>query len=221
MKKTLQSKNNQFVILLLLFFCQGLFSQTIDKVYVKMPDILNPILSGKNRLELVEYYKSHQSDSITNRFQNQTHLVLLDELNRHIVVKNTTSTTFDIKILTLEDSTLAIGIIRTVCAPVCQSTIEFYDTAWNRIQLKFTMPKAIEWVNEKSIPADKIDIKWVRNMMNVSFISLKFSSDNQTIKATNNTMEFLSEADRKTIQPYILAKPIILRLKGREWEKMP
>jgi hypothetical protein len=220
MKKTLQSKNNRLIIILI-FLCQGLFSQTIEKLYINMPDNLNPILSRQNRLELIEYYKSHQSDSITNRFQNQAHLILLDVLNQQIVVKNTISSTFDMKVLTLADSTLAIGIIRTVCAPVCQSSIEFYDTVWNRIQLKFTMPKAFEWINEKSIPVEKLDVKWVRNIMNISFVSLKFSSDNQIIKATNNTLEFLSEADRKTILPYILINPIIFRLKGRQWDKMP
>jgi len=221
MKKIQLYKNSRLIILLFILLSQSIFSQKIDKLYVNMPEILNSILSKQNRLELVENYKAHQSDSVTNRFQNQSHLILLDVLNQHIVVKNTASSTFDMKVLTLADSTLAIGIIRTVCAPVCQSSIEFYDTAWSKIPLQFKMPKAIEWLNQKSFPVEKLDLNWGKNLMNVSFVSLSFSSDNQQIKAVNNTLGFLSNVDRKTIQPYVIEKPIFFKLKNKRWEQQP
>ena len=182
-----------------------------------MPDILNVTLSRQNRLELLEYHKAHQSDSVANRFGNQAHLMSLDSLNQRIVVRNTASSTFEMKILNLEDSTKIIGIIRTVCAPVCLSTIEFYDTAWNVISLQFTMPKAIKWVDEKSIPTDKIDLQWVRNVMDVSFISLNFSVQGQSLVARNNTLDFLSEQARKLLSPYVTKKTISFTLRNRTW----
>lgn len=200
---------------------QCLFSQTIEDKYVNMPDALNPTLTKQNRLELVEYYKAHQSDSIANKFGNQVYLLSLDTLNERIVVKNTASTTFEMKVLNLEDSTKVIGIIRTVCAPVCLSSVEFYDMKWNSIPIEFKMPEAVEWLVEKNIPADKIDTLWVKNVLGISFISLSFSSENQLIVATNNTLDFLSDADRKIITPFITDKPILFKLKGRTWVQKP
>jgi len=219
MKKNLRLKNNLFVLCCLLQFGQGVMSQTVEKWYVDMPDVLNPSLTKQNRLELLEYHKAGQGDSVVNRFGNQSLLLNLDTLNQQILVKNTPSSTFEMKILTLEDSTKIIGIIRTVCAPVCLSSVEFYDSAWNIIPLQFNMPKAIEWLDVKSIPSDKIDIQWARNLMGVGFISLRFSNKSQLIVAKNNTLDFLSDEDRKVIAPYVSDKTISFDLKDRVWQR--
>ncbi|MDR3652139.1 MAG: DUF3256 family protein [Paludibacter sp.] len=220
MKNKLLQKNNLAIISFLLLMSNILYAQNIADYYVNIPDILNPTLSRQNRLELLEYHKVGQ-DSITNRFGNQARLVSLDSLNRRIVVKNTPTSIFEMKILNLEDKTPIIGIIRTVCSPVCLSSIEFYDTAWNQIPIQFLMPKAIEWADIKSIPDQKVDVNWVKNMMDVSFITLNFSSENQFIIAKNNTLDFLSEADRKIIAPYINSKTITYKLQGRTWVQLP
>lgn len=218
MKKNLQhKKNNLLIVIGILLVSPSVFSQSIENLYVKMPDILNPTISGENRLELLEYHKVHQSDSVANRFGNQAHLIKMDTLNQRIIVKNTANSTFEMKLNLQEDSVPYIGIIRTVCAPVCLSAIEFYDTAWNIIPMQFTMPKAIEWVNLNVIPADKIDLDWLKNLLEISFISLDFSAENNRITATNNTLAFLSETDRKLIQPYVADHVISYTLKGRTW----
>lgn len=220
MKKRLLPPNNFLIISCFLLISQSLFSQSIEDRYVNMPDALNPALTKQNRLELLEYHKAHQSDSITNRFGNQTRLLSLDSLNERIVVQNTPSSTFEMKMVgSGNNNATIIGIIRTVCAPACLSSVEFYDTAWNQIPIQFTMPKAIEWVNEKSIPTDKIDMQWVRNLMEVSFISLSFSSDNQFLIARNSTLDFLTEADRKVLTPFVSDKPIRFKLQGQIWTR--
>jgi hypothetical protein len=219
MKKNLLLKNNLFVICCFFLFGQGVMSQTVEKWYVDMPDVLNPSLTKQNRLELLEYHKAGQGDSVVNRFGNQSILLNLDTLNQHILVKNTPTSTFEMKILTLEDSTKIIGIIRTVCAPVCLSSVEFYDSAWNTIPVQFDMPKAIEWLDIKSIPSDKVDIQWARNLMGVGFISLQFSDKSQLIAAKNNTLDFLSDEDRKVIAPYVSDKTITFGLKDKVWQR--
>lgn len=221
MKRSLLKRNSLLLGCCLLICSQGIRSQTIEQLYVNMPDVLNPTLTKQNRMELLAYHKVKQSDSITNRFGHQSYLLNLDTLNQEILVKNTPSTTFGMKILRLEDSTRIVGIIRSVCAPVCQSSVEFYDTAWNQIPVKFTMPKAIEWLDVKSIPTDKIDLQWAIHLMGTGFISLRFSEKGQQISAKNNTLDFLSEEDRKVIAPYVADKTIVFELKGRTWQQIP
>jgi len=220
MKKLFQKKNKYVIIFGLLLINQLLSSQNIEDIYVNMPDTLNPTLSRQNRLELIEYHKAHQSDSIANKIGNEAYLMSLDTLNERIVVKNTQSSTFEMKILQLEDSSKIIGIIRTVCAPVCMSSIEFYDLLWKWVVIPFQMPKSIEWLEEKNIPSDKIDVQWVKNVLDVSFISLSFSADSQVVIAKNNTLDFLSEADRKIIAPYVNAKPFQFKLINRAWNQI-
>lgn len=216
MKKNLQQKNNWLIISLLLI-SQSLFSQSLEELYVKMPDILNPTLSSQNRLELLEYHKAHQSDSTVNRFGNQAYLLVMDTLNERIVVKNTPNSTFEMKINYLKDSIPYIGVIRTVCAPVCQSTIEFYDTAWNVIPIQFSMPKAFEWITEKEIQSDKIDSVWIKKTLEISFISLSFGAENDEIIAKNNTLDFLTDADRRLIKPFVADKGLKYKLQNLIW----
>jgi hypothetical protein len=215
-----QRKNN-WLFFSLLIICQSVFSQSIEELYVKMPDILNPTLSRQNRLELLEYHKAHLSDSTKNRFGNQAYLQIMDTLNKHIVVKNTPTSTFEMKVGYLKDSVQYIGIIRTICAPVCHSTIEFYDTAWNVIPIQFTLPKTIDWVNENMTNKENIDLSWVKKSLEICFISLSFSSEGSMIIAKNNMLEFLSEDDRKIIKPFIGDKVFKYRLQDKQWLREP
>ena len=214
-------KRNKGLIISFLFVCGSVVSQSIEELYVKMPDILNPTLSSQNRLELLEYHKAHQSDSTLNRFGNQVYLIVMDTLNEHIVVKNTATSTFDMKLNYSADSVPYIGIIRTVCAPVCHSTVEFYDTAWNVLALQFSMPKAIEWLDGKSTNPDIIDSGWLKKTLDISFVSLSFGCDNNIITAKNNSLDFLSAENRKIIRPIISDIIFSYKLKNRMWVQEP
>lgn len=198
---------------------QQVTAQRIENLYINMPDGLNPVLTKQNRLELIEYQKAGQDDSVTNRFGKPSHLLFLDTLQQSLAVRNTSGSTFEMKLIKLTDSKPAIGIIRTVCAPVCQSTVEFYDTAWARLPLRFTMPRATEWINTDSIaPADP-DYKWVETMLATGYMSLRFGKNDDSIIVENNTLQILSEADRKVIGPMMLQKLFTYRLRGQAWVK--
>ena len=210
-------KKNNGLIIGFIFICESVFSQSIEELYVKMPDTLNPTLSSQNRLELLEYHKAHQSDSTLNRFGNQAHLILMDTLNEHIVIKNTATSTFDMKINYTNDSVPYIGIIRTVCAPICMSIVEFYDTNWTVIPLQFMMPKTIEWLDYKNINSDIIDSGLLKKSLTISFISLSFANENNVITATNNISELLSIEDRKIIKPFLFNKTFTYKLQKQTW----
>lgn len=182
-----------------------------------MPDILNPTLSRQNRLELIEYHKAHQSDSSVNRFGNKAYLALSDSLNQHLIVKNTSTSTFEMKLNHLADSTMYIGIIRTTCAQVCMSTLEFYDTAWNVIPLHFAMPKAIEWVDTAKLNTSEIDNNWLNKLVEMCFISASFDKQNNIICVENNTLDFLSQDDRKLLKSLFSEKHLTYKLKDKCW----
>jgi hypothetical protein len=210
---------NKFLIAgLMILSSLGVFSQSIEKCYINMPERLNPVLSQKSRMELLEYRKAGQSESIQNRFGNQVYLQVFDTLNNRIVVKNTESSTFEMKLLKVEDGIPVVGLIRTVCSPICQSTVEFYDSAWNKMPLHFNLPKAIEWISKEKLAGNTdLDKVWVGNVLENSFISLRFDGVTQQIIAINNSVEFLSDNDRKVILPMLNSQPIVYELKGRTW----
>ncbi len=213
-----QKKLNKWLVLCGVVLCSELImGQSIEKLYVDMPDVLNPTLSKQNRLELIEYYKSGHGDSIANRFGKSAHLLKLDSLNGFVQVKNTPSSSFAMKLFRLDDNRPVLGVVRTVCAPVCQSSIEFYDTTWKSIPLQFTIPKAIEWVNKTKMDSANLDLRWVESVLQNSFVSLSFDSQNKTIVAKNNSADFMSDEDRKLIAPLLDDKPIRFELLNDTW----
>ena len=202
-------------------FLHGMYAQTVDKFYVNMPDGLNPILSKQNRMEMLEYHKAKSVDSIANRFGNMAHLISLDTLNNHLVVKNTENSTFEMKVIGTKDSVKIIGVIRTVCGPICQSSIAFYDTAWNQIPQQFEMPKAVDWLDAEKISMATVDKAWISNALAVNFISLSFNAVEQKIIAKNNSLDFLAEIDRKIITAFVIDKTLVFKLVDKVWVLLP
>jgi len=214
----LQLIRNKCLLITLLWVClEGLYAQSIGKYYVEMPDVLNPTLSKQNRMELLEYNKAGSGDSIVNRFGNMAYLLSIDTIGNHLIVKNTPTSTFEMQVMQMNDSTNYIGLIRTVCGPICHSSIEFYDTAWSQIPLQFTMPKAVDWINADSIAASDIDKKWVRGELETSFVTLNFAQRGMKVVAKNNSMEFLNEVDRKEISAFINNTVLTYKLLEKSW----
>lgn len=206
-----------FVIALL--FVQSSFAQNIDQQYKNMPDRLNPTLSKENRLELIEYYKVRQSDSIQNRFGNTARILVRDTLLQYLKIQNTPNSTFEMLMLQKSETSTITGIIRTVCGPICHSSIRFYDDNWNPSNVQFKMPKTIEWLNKDSLASSTLDKKWVEEVLKDNFISLSYLPEKKQIIAQNNILLFLSEADRKVIEPLLYKKNISYRWVDKNWVK--
>lgn len=216
-----QLLNKKLLLLFLLLLGVALHSQNIENIYIHMPDRLNPTTTAKIRMEMLEYHKAGQGDTIQNRFGGKTILQVFDTLNSRIVVKNTATSTFEMKLMKIEDN-LAIGVIRSVCGSICQSLTEFYDTAWTKIPVQFTMPKAIEWLDKNKLDSVVgLDKDWVQKALENNFVSLRFDAATTSIIATNNSADFLSEADRKIIQPLLRNNEIVYQLEGRRWIQKP
>jgi len=217
-----QKQTRSFSLVIMMLTSLAVFSRNIENCYINMPDRLNPTMTKKIRMEMLEYHKAGQGDSIQNVFGNLAYLLTFDTLNNFIAVKNTKSSTFEMKLMKNEQGMPFIGIIRSVCAPICQSSIEFYDTAWNKIPLQFIMPKAIQWVNKEKLAASTdLDKTWVEKALENTFVSLQFDAKNQFIIATNNSVEFLSVEDRKVISPLLNEQPITFQLRDRAWVQKP
>lgn len=196
-----------------------LSAQKIDQYYVAMPDVLNPVIGKQQRLELLEYFKAEMGDSIENRFGNQTHVLSLDTLNNHILVQNTDVSTFEMMLFENAGDTI-IGIIKTVCAPICQSTIEFYNQQWQkRSDMPFTFPKASEWINADKLKEAGRNDKELRNMLSTSFVSLTFNNKTKEIVAKNNSLEFLEKEQREELTPMLNDTNFVYQYKNGSWMK--
>lgn len=178
-------------------------AQTVDRFYAGMPDVLDPVLSKQQRVELLEYVKADMGDSIANRFGKQTHLEVLDTLNHRLVVRNTDVSTLEMKLLVQPGDTL-IALIRTVCVPVCRSVMKVYDTRWNeRADVYVPVPRSVEWLDEAKVRQAGLEVQNFRNMLTADFVTLAFDTTGQMLCARNHIMDYLEKAEREKLLPFL------------------
>jgi Protein of unknown function (DUF3256) len=217
MKQFQQKANSVIFTVCLLLVSLTSSGKSFEQLYIGMPDGLDPTLNKQKRLELLEYYKAHQNDSIKNLFNNKVILTKFDTAEQHLIVKNTSCSTFEMKLIQRPDSVPIVGIIHTVCGPICQSRVEFYDTAWHKLPILFKMPKTMDWVNETVLAQANLDRLWMENLFEDSYISLSFDGKAQTIFAKCNSLEYLAEENKKALSFLLINRPLVYKLIGWKW----
>jgi hypothetical protein len=198
MKKT---KN----FILLIFTTLSVFSataQSIDTLFVTMPDELFPLLKDRQRLELVEYYKAGQNDTIYNLFEGKTFLMAF--IDGYIRLQSSESTTFEMFFVEdLQVNETFVGIIRTACAPVCNSVVNFYDKKWNAVSYPFPQLAAADWIDKTALAKTNYTFEEIANLFSIDFIEYMYNAENKTIEAINHSVEYLDEQEQKKLAPLI------------------
>lgn len=200
-----QNKTALFFVFVLCTFT-SLNAQLIDNVFVKkIPDILFPAMEKNLRFELVEYYKAGQKDTIKNVFQNDVFILDYDSINHYLSIKTTENSQFELKLFPtkekIDSTSYIIGVINTVCAPACSSYIRFYNHKWNKIEVEFTPPTALDWLNKKE--EETYGVK-IAEILKTSLIEFHFDKNKNEIILKNNSAELLSVEDKLLIKPYLV-----------------
>lgn len=195
-------------------------AQSIDSLFINMPDIINPVLNKSNRKMMLSGYKLNKNDSCLNAFMRYSFMLKYDSLENHILVRNTPVSWFEMKKFKLNGiENEIIGVIRTVGDSLKSSNITFYNTDWTLSQLKFNSPEAAEWLKNGLLNTSPIDKLWAANQLQTSFIDLKFSDKGSSIEARNNTFFYLSDETKKTLKPFLSERNIIFDFKNGIWIK--
>ena len=182
------------------------YAQLIDKAFVKnIPDIILPALTEMNRFELVEYFKAGQVANVKNEFQKDVVMLDYDSVNYFISIKTAENSRFEMKLFPIKDkidsTSYIIGVINTVCAPICSSYINFYDHKWNKLAVDFKVPTAIDWLKNKQ--EETYGVK-IADVFKTSFIELSFDKKQSTIVLKNNSADLLSVEDKLLIKPFLV-----------------
>lgn len=204
------------IVINILFVPFFINAQQISKFYISMPEILDPVLSQKQRYELLEYAKSGLGDKVSNKFNQQTIITQLDTINNYIQVKNTESSTFEM-FLFENNSETVIGVIKTVCSPICQSHINFYNTNWQKHPIDLKMPSATDWLTSNINDFEKNNLY---NILSVSFISLQYDPISKNIIAQNNSLEYLDTQEKEKLEDKVIKKDFIYTFQNGNWTKI-
>ncbi len=170
----------------------GINAQNVEFFFKNIPQEVLPTLSSYNRLELLEYHKANQKDTLINRFNSTVELLTLDTQNNYIDVQLNSIKNLKILVVNLNDSTPILVLIHTVCAPICHSYIEFYNKKWKKIPIKIPHFTVKDFFVEKP------------NNLNIStkmeFIEMSFEPTKSFLLLKTNILECLGINEKKRVE---------------------
>lgn len=121
-------------ISLFIFFILAVLNiqaQSARALFDSIPESIVPLFTYVNRTDFADFLDSNMRAVIKNKLGNESEMTDLTE--DYARIRMTSQSTWEMKLLPLNDSVKVICTVSTVCAPVCDSYVRFYTTDWEEI----------------------------------------------------------------------------------------
>lgn len=200
-------------IIFLLFGISGLYGQAIEWAFVNLPEQYLPLFTNEKRAELIFRHNVSGMDTISNNFNGISRLREIDIVHEYLKIDLTEKSTFELKILPTNDLTPVIVFSHTVCAPVCDSHLAFFNSEFRRLNtdmnLIFPEIAISDFLDATKIHAAGETLENIVRKYDVLLASVFLQKDN-TILVQSNTKELLPSEIYEEILPYIIGDKILL-----------
>ena len=182
-------------------FVQG---QTINDLFTKLPESFLP-LDVSNRLNLISLYKADDKASVKNHFGDSCSILRLTD--DYIQVR-TGKNTMELFLLPMINDSKVIGLIQTVCAPVCDSYLEFYTTAWKKLSTSVFISFAdkYDFLND-GLDLEEEKVKNALIPLDISLMRLHYEPEKQEMYQYYTTPDYLSGDNRVKVTAYLKESP--------------
>lgn len=210
-------------ILSILFVAISLFSltsiqaQEAKKLFVNMPDSLTPLLTSVNRADYIDFLESKMKAQVDNRFGTKSEMTDLSK--DYIRMQMTPLTTWQMKVLALNDSTSVICTVNTACAPACDSSVRFYTTKWEPLSTSsfITLPVMDDFVlSPDSTTIYAFDEAF--RSADMSLMKVDLNKEDTGLTVTLTTPEYMSKKTAEKLMPF-LRRPIVYHWKNGAFTK--
>lgn len=188
----------------------SVFAQNMKSVFVSMPDSIVPLFTQVNKEDCIDFLDSGMKSVVTNRFGKKSEMKVLSE--DYVLMQSTESSTLEMKLLPIDDSTKVVCMVKTVCALACDSEIHFYTTDWKR-ELAVADFLVVPDVDMFFLPADLAsdDYDFIRKKADIYLVKASLSKDDASLAFVYTTPDYLNKDDRESLLPYLRKEPIVLK----------
>lgn len=197
------------LLLLLSIFLSTLYTeaQRAGSYFIVMPEELLPQLNTSLRKDMIDYFKSGKDNPVTNLLGGESKITDLND--NFIAVNLSDKSSLQMRLLSVNDSLTIIAIINTICAPACDSRIEFYDTNWKQLKTSdyILAPSKIEFADTIGNSPEKIQeaIEWI----DMPLMVYSFNPEDSNISISLTIKDYLPEEIYIQIEPALQKKPLI------------
>lgn len=165
---------------LLVWGCMGSVCarQDIRDVFKAMPDSLMPLLTANDRADFMDFMDSKMKAVVTNKLEGKSEMTMLAD--DFLSIKMSERSTWQMKLLALNDTTSVLCVVRTVTAPEADSDVTFYNPAtWEELDAKAFLPSMTDRGADEPEPY----------MTNLRFCQAELMADKCQIRFTTRTFK--------------------------------
>ena len=194
-----------FIILLLGATVRFVEAQTVGEMFIKMPESELLTLTASHRSDLINLYKAGKNATIKNRFEDSCSIISMKEEYLQIRTGNHTLEMF---LLPMINDSKIIGLIQTVCAPVCDSQLEFFTTSWKKLTTSVFISFAGKYdFLKEGVNREEEKVKNALIPLDIFLMQLRYNPENRELQQFYTTPDYLSETDRIAVKPYLIDVP--------------
>lgn len=201
-------KRKLFYCLWALFTVVSLTAQEAKHVFVNMPDSILPLLTQINRADCIDFLESNMQAIVKNRFEQVSEMARLT--NDYISLSLTPQSTFELKLLPLNDSTHLICTVQTVCSEACDSRITFYTTDWKKLPTATHLPEPPQTTDFlpdtlSATITDTLGSSWenLRNEADMLLMRASLADSTTTLTFTYTTPDYMQTESAAHIRPLL------------------
>lgn len=198
-------------------FAPTALAQEAKTLFVNMPDSLSTLLTKVNRADCIDFLESKMKAQVENRFGKMSEMTELGK--DYIRMQMSARSTWQMKVLALNDSTNVICTVATACAPACDSSIRFYTTEWKLLpESRFiTLPAMADFLNTPDSTA-VYAFDEARRSADMLLMKADFNKENTELTLTLTTPDYLSTETAEKLKPF-LRRPLVYQWKNGKFIK--
>ena len=210
-----KKKMKQILTILILWICtMSVSAQEMKKIFVNLPDSIEPLLTKVNKEDCVDFLDSGMKAVVKNRFDRSAELKVLT--SDYLQMQLSDVSTLELKLLPLKDPVRVICMVKTVCASACDSDIRFFDTKWNELDASDFLKYPVEDVFYLPLDSLTDDVQELRAKADICLMKASLSADDSSLTWEYTTPLTLHKDDREKLIPLLLKEPLVMQwVEGR------
>lgn len=196
----------------------SLQAQQAKNLFTNMPDSLSPLLTAVNRADCIDFLESKMKAEVTNRFGGKSEMIELAP--DYIRVQTTPQSSWQMKLLAVNDSTKVICTVSTACAPACDSDIHFYTTDWKELPAASylpTLPVMDDFIMAAPDTVDIYDYQVARRPADMLLMKADLSAKDATLIFSLSTLDYMQKEEAEKLKPF-LRQPVTYVWKEGEFK---
>ena len=203
----------RILLIVLTFFCaMPMVAQDMKSVFIAMPDSIVPLLTQVNKEDCVDFLDSNMKAEVTTRFGGTAEMKVLTE--DYVFLQTTPSSTLEMKLLPVNDSTKVVCMVKTVCASACDSEIHFYTSDWKG---KMAVGDFLQKPEQEAfyLPNDSVteESVLIRKKADMHLMKASLSKDDASLTFIYTTPDYLNKEDKKQMLRYLNPNPVVFQWK--------